>query len=164
MSSSTQPKIVPVQGRKYQLRKLPAVEGSFIYMRMMGAIYKASGEQVAANHRAPARAHDRHAEPEAPPEMTAEQRVRALCTSGFMHLGHEDFIAIQTACLKAVNRVETLNGVETPMPVMTDQGEWVPVQGEWEHIGTNAYLAQLLAMEVCVDSLGCFFSETAKAT
>jgi hypothetical protein len=158
-STVRQPKTVTIQGYELQLRKLSAAEGSFIYMRLMGALFKANSEREARPARRAESAKDDGLD-----KLTPEERVRVLCASGFMHMGHDDFVRAQGACMRVVSRVESLGGNPTPMPLVAEvaaNGDWFPAPGQAE-IVENAATVHAIVVEVLVDSLSCFFSEPVK--
>jgi hypothetical protein len=153
-------KIVPLSGKKYHLRRLPPEVGSFIFMRMLGVSMRAAQSEA---ERAPApkyasKLDTKPAKPEPEPEakLSGEMRVRALSFAVFSGgISFEDFQFIQLSCMKVVGRIDVNAGVEFPMPVMTDSGQWVD-----EELADNPGLVMQLTTEVLVFCFADFFGES----
>lgn len=151
-------KVVELQGKRYQLRRLPPDVGSFIFMRMMNINLRLSQEeeerqasksQYAKTDTAPQKPK------ESPAKPTGEAQVRAL---SFIVLSggipFEDFQFIQRSCLKVIGRIDTNQGVEFPIPIMTDSGQWADMD-----VADDIGLTMNLTTEVLVHSFESFFDK-----
>lgn len=143
-------KIVEVRGSNYQLRKMLPDVGSYIYMRMMGALleFKRSGN-----------VEDVKQEPEQ--AMNEEQKARLMCGLAAMKLSFEDTQFIQRQAMLTVSKAVVSNAGESFIPVMQDSGRWVD-----DELLSNPALVQELVQESLVFSLSGFFAESgnSKAT
>lgn len=154
-------KVVPLGGKRYQLRRLPPDVGSFIFMRMMGINMRIAQEEAdRAVLKQPHYGSQMDTQPqkvEKPvAKPTGEAQVRALSfivMSG--GIPFEDFQFIQRACIKAVSRVDTTQGQEFPIPVMADSGQWADLD-----LADNISLVMSLTTEVLVHSFADFFDGT----
>jgi len=135
-------KIAEVQGVKYQIRKMLPDVGSYIYMRMMGALleFKRSGgadEQPS----------------EAESSMDEEQKARLLCGLAAMKLSFEDTQFVQRQALMTVSKAVLGANSESFIPVMQDTGRWTDPD-----MANDIALVQSLVQESLVFSLSGFFS------
>jgi hypothetical protein len=138
-------KTVEVDGREYQVRRLPADEGSWIYYRMLGACSKAASEQPQQGQQTDAPA----------PVMSGEERARTLCAIALMYLDFQTSKFTLQRSLQCVSRQEVNAGVRAAMPVVTTDGRWAITELEHDMVTTTK-----LMVEVLVFSLSDFFQET----
>lgn len=144
--------IVTVQGQRYQLRKLQADVGSFIYMKMMGALLTGGATQEVAEQTE----EDKEQQKNTPPRIKA----RMLCSLAFMRgLSYEHMQFAQKQAMMVVSRLEDGPSGDLPMPLMTDSGKWVPSQ-RYGAIEEEGGLVQKLVLESLAFSLESFFSES----
>jgi hypothetical protein len=151
-------KVVELGGKRYQLRRLPPDVGSFVFMRMMGLSIRASQAEAekAPTKQYASKLDTKPTEQKLPEKVTGEMRVRALAFSVFSGgVSFEDFQFIQTACIKAVGRIDTAQGVDFPIPIMQDSGQWADLD-----IADNVGLVMQLTTEVLIHSFSSFFDET----
>jgi hypothetical protein len=150
MNTIQRSKTIDLNGRRWELRKLSPIVGSFIWQRLMGACFKAQ-ESIA---------HDEikmdSATAEAAAKATPEERLRTLCGIAFMHLSLDDFTFTQNSCMKAISRYEMMGESEQPIPIMTSDGSWAAHELE-----DNPFLVTKLTVEALVFSLASFLSEGA---
>ena len=143
-------KVVPIDGVNYQVSKLPPEEGGFILMRMVGVSMRT------ANDDAPKKPTKKEKEPnvdEKKAVVDGETHVRALSFMVFSGaIAFADFKFIQSACMRCIARIENRSGVEFPMPVMSDAGEWTD-----ETLVNNIGLVMKLMTEVLVFCFADFF-------
>lgn len=136
-------KLVTVRDRQYQLRKMLPDVGSFIYLRMIGAVYNNKVAQDSGEAQP--------AEPEVKPKP--EETARLVCGVAFMRgLSFEDLQFTQRHAMMVVSLMEDMAGTLTPMPVMTDSGKWANPE-----LKDDAALVQELTMEALVFNLAGFF-------
>lgn len=153
----TRSKVVPLFGKRFQLRRLPTTVGSYIFMRMMGASWRAAAANADAVQPKPRAAAE---EPTIPPEKaTGEMQVRALAFSVLSGaMGYEDFKFVQDACLRVVSLINEqaseVAGNDIPIPIMTDDGRWSPAAVD---IADNVGLVMQLTTEVLVFCFADFF-------
>jgi hypothetical protein len=148
-------KDVELLGHKFKVRKLPPEVGSFIFMRMMGVSLRAA----AAEPQKPAKQNDDQApapvEDEPPTKITGEMRVRALSFAVFSGaISFEDFKFIQTNCMQAAAIVVERQGVEFPMPLVSDAGVWT---SDGEEVANNVGLTMQLTTAVLIHCFADFF-------
>jgi hypothetical protein len=140
-------KVVLIMGHKFQLTKLPARVGSFIFWRLLGACSQVAERAASRNGGSLPTAQDA-------PESTPEQRLRSMCAIGFSTMSFEDFDFIQRQALANVLRFEN----DIPMPIMMANGQWADSKDT--PISTNTALVTKLTEESLVFSLADFFEES----
>lgn len=147
-------KTVELQGRKFQLRRLPTELGSFIFMRMLGVSMRAAAATLETQRPDTSREAPATDAPPSPPP-TGEEQVRALSFSVFSGgMPFEDFKFIQTGCMKVVSIIEERSEQEFPMPVMLDNGAWTP---SGEDLSYDVGLVMRLTTEVLILCFADFF-------
>ena len=142
---------VTVQGQQWLLRRMTPTTGSYIWQRLMAAMFKAQldlGQQATE-------AAEAEEVKDTEPKPTPEQRLRGMCGIAFMHLSFADTEFMQTAAMKVISRVETLAGVTSPMPVMDDSGRYAI-----EDVANDPFLVTRLTVEALVFSLAPFLVES----
>ncbi len=115
-------KIVEVAGQRWQLRRMSPVDGSYCWQRLMAAMFRSASAQPQTA--APADEAEELRMKEAIEKATPEDRLRTTCGVGFMHLTYDELKFMQRVTLAVVNRMEDINGVDTPMPAITDSGKF----------------------------------------
>jgi hypothetical protein len=146
----TRSKVVELSGKKFEVRRLPADVGSFIFMRMMGIGIRNLSETPQAAKPAE--------QPVVETKMTGEMRVRAMFFTVFSgNISFEDFKFIQNACMKSVSCIKHQADTDFPMPIMTDNGAWTPDAGE--EISMDSGMIMKLTSEVLVFCFADFFEE-----
>ena len=141
---------VTVQGQQWLIRRMTPTTGSYIWQRLMAAMFKAQLEAGAVAEEVP----DVKAA-EAAPQATPEQRLRGMCGIAFMHLSFADTEFMQTSAMKVISRIENLAGNDTPMPVMDSDGRYVI-----EDVASDPFLVTRLTVEALVFSLAPFLAES----
>lgn len=141
---SARSKVVELGGRRFELRRLPPEQGSFILMKMMGVAMRAAAKD--AEGQAP-QAQQQETET---PVIDSETKVRALVFSVFSGgLGFDDFKFVQNACLRCASVV---NESGLPIPLMNDFGEWTN-----KDMAEDVGLVMKLTSEVLVFCFAGFF-------
>lgn len=150
-------KVVELSGTRYQIRKLPPEVGSFIFMRMLGVSMRQS-QEAAEQAPKPAVTVATSTEIVEAPKLTGEMRVRALAFAVFSGgvISFENFKFIQNACLQSAALLDTRDGVEFPMPVMTDTGIYTK---EGEELADNVGMVMRLTTEVLIFCFADFFAD-----
>jgi len=92
-------------------------------------------------------------------ESSAEEKLRGLCGIAFMHLDFKDYEFIQTNSLKVISRVESVGAASTPLPIMTDSGQWAVPE-----IADDLMLVTRLMVEAIVFNLSSFLAGSGPAT
>ena len=156
---------VTVQGQQWLLRRMTPTTGSYIWQRLMAAMFEAQlkmgqaatdAENAADAAKDPETAKaEKEAAEEAAKKIPPEQRLRGMCGIAFMHLSFSDTEFMQTAAMKVISRVETLAGVTAPMPVMDDSGRYAI-----EDVANDPFLVTRLTVEALVFSLAPFLVES----
>ena len=142
---------VTVQGQQWLLRRMTPTTGSYIWQRLMAAMFKAQldlGQQATE-------AAEAEEVKDTEPKPTPEQRLRGMCGIAFMHLSFTDTEFMQTAAMKTISRVETMAGVTAPMPVMDSDGRYAI-----EDVASDPFLVTRLTVEALVFSLAPFLVES----
>ena len=142
---------VTVQGQQWLIRRMTPTTGSYLWQRLMAAMFKA---QLDLGQQATEAAEAEEAK-STDPKPTPEQRLRGMCGIAFMHLSFADTEFMQTAAMKVISRVETLAGVTAPMPVMDDSGRYAI-----EDVASDPFLVTRLTVEALVFSLAPFLAES----
>lgn len=118
-------KIIEIAGTRYQVRKLAPDVGSYISFLILGASLKTGNlggdtknvgfsDEMAAVP-----------EPAAASESIGDELVRAVAFRAFLGgLNYEMHSFVQQKCLAVCSRMESRDGVELPMPITTDSGQW----------------------------------------
>lgn len=149
-------KTVELGGNKFQIRRLPTEMGSFIFMRMLGVSMRASALAAEERQSKPVKKIVEPTEPTV--EQTkpdGEAQVRALSFSVFSGgMGYDDFKFIQAGCMKCTSIVEVREGIEFPMPIMDDVGNWT---SSGESISDDVGLIMRLTTEVLIFCFSDFF-------
>ena len=143
---------VTVGGQRWLIRRMTPTTGSYIWQRLMAAMFKAQMEASAA---ATETTEVDSKAVEAAEKATPEQRLRGMCGIAFMNLSFADTEFMQTAAMKVVSRVEELAGADTPMPVMDDSGRYAI-----EDVATDPFLVTRLTVEALVFNLAPFLAES----
>ena len=140
-------KNVTLQGKEYQLGRLPSDVGAFILMRMIGAGINAGSLATPDAAMQEAQKSDR--------EPTGEELVRAVCFAAFLRgLSFEDLRFVQRSCL-GVAACLSAPGLEgKAMPLLSDDGRWA-----FPEVGDNLHLVMELTVETLVFNLSDFFSD-----
>jgi hypothetical protein len=144
-------KTVEVSGQRWMIRRMTPVAGSYIWQRLMAAMFKAqaAAPQVEEDSAAAAQTE------EAVAKATPEQRLRGMCGVAFTYLTFVDTEFIQAAAMKVTSRIENLAGVDTPMPVMMNDGRYAIAE-----IADDPFLVTRLTMEALVFNLASFLEES----
>ena len=138
--------VVPIDSVNYQVRRMTPAVGSYIWQRLMAAVYKASEGQ---KDEAPV-------EPAVEtPQPSSADRLRAMCGVAFMYLGFDDFEFVQKNCLRVVSREEPDMGY---IPVVADDGRWVA-----KDLEGNPFMITRLMVEVLTVNLVSFLASGAAA-
>jgi hypothetical protein len=120
--------------------------GSFIYMRMLGAMMTIASEQKLVE------------EPESKKELSPEERARMLCVLTFMKgaMSFEDTKFIQTQALATVSK-EILADKESGsyVPIFTLEGVWVA-----KELISQPSTVQKLIQEALVFNLAPFLADS----
>jgi hypothetical protein len=141
---------VTVQNQRWQIRRMTPTTGSYIWQRLMAAMFKAQMEAgVTAETSATASVESTE------PKPTPEQRLRGMCGIAFMHLSFADTEFMQVASMKVISRIESLAGVDTPMPAMDDAGRYAI-----DDVASDPFLVTRLTVEALVFSLAPFLVES----
>lgn len=140
---SARSKVVELNGRRFELRRLPPEQGSFILMKMMGVGMRTAAKET--DGRAPQTQQEVEV-----PVIDSETKVKALAFSVFSgELGFDDFKFIQNACLHCVSVV---NEAALPIPLVNDFGEWTD-----KELSEDVGLVMRLTSEVLVFCFAGFF-------
>jgi len=133
--------IVPVDNVNYQVRRMTPAVGSYIWQRLMAAVYKASEGQK-----------DTVAEEPTSDALkpSSAERLRAMCGVAFMFLGFDDFEFLQKNCLRVVSREEPTLGY---IPIVSDDGRWAA-----KDLEKNPFMVTRLMVEVLVVNLADFLA------
>lgn len=154
----TRSKVVEASGHKFQIRRLPPDAGSFIFMRMLGTSMRMASSVDEKEKKPSAQKESSKESKVALTETSGEMRVRALSFSVFSGgISFEDFKFIQDNCMKVASIVETRSGVEFPLPIMSDEGTWMP---EGELVADDVGLVMKLTTEVLILCFADFFAES----
>ena len=118
-------KVVEVAGQRWQFRRMTPVQGSYIWQRLMAAMFRSAQSQSAATQ-VEQSAEDKARIEEALAKATPEDRLRTTCGIGFMFLTFEEMEFVQKAALAVTSRLERPAGAadEQPMPVQMSDGRW----------------------------------------
>lgn len=151
-------KIVEISGTRYQLRKLAPDVGSYISFLILGASLKTGslgGEsQNIGGGDERATVTDAVSETDADGESRGEMLVRAVAFRAFLGgLNYEMHSFVQQKCLSACSRMESRDGVELPMPIVTDSGQWAIPE-----IREDIRLVVRLELEALTFSCASFFA------
>jgi len=139
-------KDVTVKGQSYQLRKMDPVAGSFVYIRMMGALLDNRKETSA----------ELEVESKDLPKLTDEDRARMLVNAAIMRgLSLEDTNYAFDAALKCVSSTVNVKGSTALLPLKSGDGRWTDPD-----VADDASLIHVLAVESLVFSLLPFFTES----
>jgi hypothetical protein len=139
----TKTKRVTIDGTDYDLRKLSADVGGYIWQRVQSACLKASQEQDAAKLQEAEQAQalaDALTKP-------AEERMRGVCVLAYMYMPFADYKFALNAAMKATSRYDQTG---LPMPLMTDGGVWA---AGTDDLQTDPSLATHVMTESLVFSL-----------
>jgi hypothetical protein len=139
-------KIVTIGDNRYEIRRLAADKGSYMWHRLMSAMVKVRSSMTQELVDDPAATAVAVEQAQA---MSPEQRMRGVCGIAFMQLSVEDFTYMQTTCMKVTSRFEN----DMPMPIMTDAGRWVA-----DDIAFDPMLVTSLMTEVLVFNLISFLT------
>ena len=151
-------KVVEVGGQRWQLRRMTPVDGSYCWQRIMAATYRSAqatqkpAEQLSAAEEARME--------EAIKKATPEQRLRTTCGMAFMSLTYDETKFMHKAGLGVTCRLESLAGVDTPMPVVDDSGRFAVQELE----GDPALVTQLVTEALVFNLLPFMAENTTTAT
>jgi hypothetical protein len=144
-------KEVTINGQRYQLRKLLPDAGSYIYMKMMGALLSAAAESNT---------------PPKDPDLdetkpSEDDKARMLCSLAFMRgMTYEDMKFAQRQCMQTTSRVEpSPSGSDIVIPIMNDSGRWAIPE-----VAEDIALVNAITTESLVFSLSSFFLDRPLAT
>src|SRR5690348_9640082 len=116
-------KDIDIDGQLYRIGKLRADEGSHIHWRMLGVLQTQQNRLPSNGDETPAQQ----------PEATDEEKAKMLCSLAFMlGLSYEDTQFSHRCALRAVSRVENINGNEHLVPIMTADGRLVPEELQYD--------------------------------
>ena len=116
-------KVVELAEQRWLLRRMSPVDASYCWQRLMAAMFRSA----AAAQPSAASPMDEVEEARVKSAIEAaspEDRLRTTCGVGFMHLTYDELKFMQRVALAVVNRMEDINGVDTPMPAITDSGKF----------------------------------------
>jgi len=99
-----------VNGTKFQLCRLSAVDGSFLLMALMGHLQKAISANPIQDAQQP------------PPETNDEQSASTLIQFMLMNLDEQTFRAVQRKALSVVCRYEKVGDTLMPVPILMVNG------------------------------------------
>lgn len=153
----TQPrtKLIPLSGKKFELRRLPPEVGSYIFIRMLGARMRM---QQATAEAAPTKPIDTTATP-----PSGEDLVKALSFVVFSSAASfDEFKFMQSSCMKVTSLIENREGMDFPMPLMSDDGQWT--RGVGDTVSLDVGLLTTLASEVLVLCFADFFESKEPGT
>ncbi len=121
-------KVVSINDKKFEVRRLAPEVGTFILMRMLGISMRSAAErEPATQHSAKQESFAATEETQEPTVGVGEMRVRALSFAVMSGgISFEDFRFIQSACMKCVAKIENRAGVDFPLPIVDDKGVWTP--------------------------------------
>ena len=145
-------KELPLNGAQYQIRRMLPVDGSYIYMRMMGVIAKAQEERRGADEAE----EDARQAAQAVADISAEDRAKAFCALAMMRgLSYEDTQRLHRTALATVSR-----GIAEGqfVPIMTGDGRLA-----FDDLVDDPSLTQKLVMESLAFSLSPYFSASKAA-
>lgn len=135
--------VVPINGTKYQLKKLLPEVSSFILMRLLNSGFSAG---VAS-----AKPEQEQERPVDDTPVDGQAVARAIVFAYLIRSSDfEQLRFIQRACMQATARIEDEN---MPMPVMDDRGNWAITE-----VADDLSLVLQLTIEVLVWNLAGFFS------
>jgi hypothetical protein len=141
-------KQVEVGGQRYLLRRMDPTAGSFIFLRMMGALMKAMAEGQPGQQELPQNGQVK--------EPTDEEKTRMLIASSMMRgLSYEDMQFANKHALRVISRIEDTNGTDINVPLMTDDGRWSSTD-----YADAPGLVHQLAVEALVFNLEPFFADS----
>jgi hypothetical protein len=146
-------KQLELNGRKFDLRRLPPEVGSFILMRMMGVQMRDQADRESVKPAAAAVATEK------PVEISGEMRVRALSFIVFSGaIDFADFKFIQQHCMRCVALVTEAAGESFPMPIISDDGQWTK---DGQAVADDVGLVMKLTTEVLILCFADFFEADA---
>lgn len=151
MQQGARTTVVSINEQDYQVRRMTAAVGSYIWQLLMAACFKASQSMPSAAAEEPS---TKPAE-----EKPAEEKLRGLCAIAFMHLDFKDYEFIQTNALKVISSMEDAGGTSVPIPVMTDSGQWANTE-----IADDLMLVTRLMVEALVFNLSSFLAGSGPVT
>ena len=140
---------VTVNGQRWLINRMTPTTGSYIWQRLMAAMFKAQMEAGVVAEEVP----DVKAV-EAAEQVAPEQRLRGMCGIAFMNFSFADTEFTQTAAMKVIRRVENLAGTDTPMPVMDSDGRYTI-----DDVASDPFLVTRLTVEALVFSLAPFLAQ-----
>jgi hypothetical protein len=129
--------IVEIDGQRYELRKMLAATGGYIWQRIQVACLRAAEE----------RDPNRKVQVETAQELAdalnrpPEERMRGVCALAYMYLTFADYEFTLTAAMRATSR---FNDAGMPMPIMAYDGRWA---GGTEDLEENPALATRVMTE-----------------
>jgi hypothetical protein len=142
-------KQIEMSGRRYLLRRMDPMAGSFIYLRMLGALMKTitEGQQPSAQE-LPQNGQVK--------EPTDEEKTRMLIAGSMMRgLSYEDMQFANKHALRVVSRVEEAGDGDINVPLMTDDGRWSSAD-----YADAPGLVHQLVVEALVFNLEPFFADS----
>ncbi len=149
---NTRSKVVELSGHTFQINRLPADAGSFIFMRLLGVSVRMQANE-------PERADKKEStETLEQARITGEMRVRAMTFSVFSGgIAFDEYRFIQRACMESTYIVQQRAGASFPLPIMAD-GRWT---ADGAAVESNVGLVMKLTTEVLVFCFSDFFDESA---
>lgn len=162
--------------QKFQLTKLPSAEGGFILLRLLGISTQATQKALRDNPQP----ETSPAPPQNQPTLTPDQQIAAaeekkktdklkgemtvrtiayqVLSSNILSI--DDFKFIQRESFKSILRVESVNGNEFMLPIVTPDGRFIPPKHS-SPIEGNFALQMRLVTEVLVFNFTDFFDPSA---
>lgn len=128
-------KVVSVNGKNYQIGRFSAMVGSYVCMKIMGKI---SGIAVAIMDG----------------KVTNPAVIASAVSEEIGQMSKQEFIEIQSECLRVCFELLDVGGSATPMPLVTAGGEFASPE-----LATDAVTCMLLTVHALVFNLSPFFDE-----
>jgi hypothetical protein len=128
---------VEVEGKRYELRKMRAATGGYIWQRIQAACLRAAEERD-PDKRVAVESAQALADALSRP---AEERMRGVCALAYMYLTFADYEFALNATMRATSRYDDAG---MPMPVMSDDGRWA---GGTDDLEENPALATRVMTE-----------------
>ena len=146
--------VVSLGGERWEVRRLTPAVGSYIWQRLMAANVKAQSVNQDAIQATVDEAEEKRLKT-LMDSVTPEQRLRGVCGIAFMYMTFEDIEFVQTAAMRVTSLIQNAGGVETPVPVMADDG-----RGLLPLLAEDPALVSQLVVEALAFSLVSFLQPT----